>query len=154
LSFPIYLSGSISGGKSDVALYRRIVDRLRVEGHEVFDGEVTAERMELRDDAAIFARDMAWIAEVAARGGALVAEVSTPSLGVGYEIASARHLHGIPVICLYRPARARCSGMIAGDPGIVLIRYSEKELDAALEMLVQELRKVGNKTSAGAVADR
>jgi hypothetical protein len=55
-----------------------------------------------------------------------VAEVSTPSTGVGYEIATARYRDSIPVICLYRPAfTKRCSAMVAGDREIVLIQYDD-----------------------------
>ena len=54
----------------------------------------------------------------------LVAEVSMPSTGVGYEIATMRYKHGKPVIALYRPAyTSRCTAMVSGDRGIELIEY-------------------------------
>src|SRR5215212_10674498 len=99
----IYFSGSISGGRGDVAQYRRIIDALEEDGHRVLAGSVAAEDIGDGGDplaaSAIFTRDMAWI-EAA---DVLVAEVSTPSTGVGYEIASARYRYDIPVICLWRP---------------------------------------------------
>jgi hypothetical protein len=50
-----------------------------------------------------------------------------PSTGVGYEVATMRYHHRRPVICLYRREHTqRCSAMIAGDPGIELIDYSER----------------------------
>ncbi len=56
----------------------------------------------------------------------LVAEVSLPSTGVGYEVAAARYRYGKPVICLYRAGHTkRCSAMIAGDAGVELIEYEE-----------------------------
>src|ERR1700759_3784610 len=104
----IYFSGSISGGRGDRALYRQIVDALGACGPRGVAGAVASETVsdggEAMTPAAIFARDLAWIEEVAAAGGVLVAEVSMPSLGVGYEIAAARHRFAMPVICLYRPA--------------------------------------------------
>ena len=60
-------------------------------------------------DEEIFERDMAWLNSA----DVLVAEVTTPSLGVGYEIASVLNL-GKPVIALYReiPGK-RLSAMIS-----------------------------------------
>ena len=122
----IYFGGSISGGRGDVAMYRQIVSALGQDGHRVLAGAVAAEHVgahgEPLDAFAIFARDLDWIAEA----DVLVAEVSTPSTGVGYEIATARYRYGIPVICLYRPAfTKRCTAMVAGDREIVLIEYDD-----------------------------
>jgi nucleoside 2-deoxyribosyltransferase len=120
----IYFSGAISGGREDVTHYRDIVLTLESEGHRVLAGAVAAEKVgadgERMESAAIYERDMQWLAEA----DILVAEVSKPSLGVGYEIATARHHHNIPVVCLYRPAYTqRCSAMVRGDRGIDLIEY-------------------------------
>jgi hypothetical protein len=122
----IYFAGAISGGRGDVVLYRQIIEALEADGHRVLAGAVAAEHVtssgETLDSCAIFDRDVAWIAE----SDVIVAEVSMPSTGVGYEIATARYRFGIPVICLYRPAHtARCTAMVSGDRGIELIEYSE-----------------------------
>jgi nucleoside 2-deoxyribosyltransferase len=127
----IYFAGAISGGRGDVAHYRQIVAALERDGHRVLAGAVAAEQVgsdgERIESAAIFDRDMGWIADA----DVLVAEVSVPSTGVGYEIATARYGRGIPVICLYRPAYTkRCTAMVSGDRGIDLIEY-----DDAAEML-------------------
>jgi 2'-deoxynucleoside 5'-phosphate N-hydrolase len=111
-----------------VELYRRIVEALEADGHRVLAGAVAAshigdsgETLELTD---IFKRDLGWLDEC----DLVVAEVSMPSHGVGYEIAYARYSRRIPVICLWRPAYTkRCSAMIAGDPAVELIRYDEVE---------------------------
>jgi nucleoside 2-deoxyribosyltransferase len=122
----IYFAGSISGGRTDVAHYRTIVEALEADGHRVLAGAVASEDVgaqgESLDAAAIFARDLGWIREA----DVLVAEVSLPSTGVGYEVATARYEYRIPVICLYRAAfTKRCSAMVAGDAGVELIEYSE-----------------------------
>lgn len=140
----IYFSGSISGGRHDVDLYAKLVDALRAAGHDVFSGAVAdgtvrggGERM---DDEAIFLRDMEALAQAAEKGGMLIAEVSRPSIGVGYEIAAARYRFDMPVVALFRPAHVeRCSAMIAGDPGVRLIRYSENQLDELAHELVEEI---------------
>ena len=121
----LYFAGSISSGRADVALYREIIAALEADGHRVLAGAVAAEHVsssgEALDSCAIFDRDLGWIAQA----DILVAEVSMPSTGVGYEIATARYRIGIPVICLYRPAyTSRCTAMVSGDRGIELIEYS------------------------------
>jgi 2'-deoxynucleoside 5'-phosphate N-hydrolase len=142
----IYFSGSITGGRDDVPLYQTIIEALKAEGHEVLAGAVASETVSAAGEALsreeIFERDIRWIEEVAAAGGALVAEVSMPSIGVGYEIAYARHRRGMRVICLWRPAYTRrCSAMIAGDGGIELLEYTDDAVDDMLSDLVGRLRE-------------
>ena len=56
-----------------------------------------------------------------------MAEVTTPSLGVGYEIALAESW-GKPILCLFRTESARkLSAMIAGAPGVRVEEYSAVE---------------------------
>ena len=136
----IYFAGAISGGRGDVAIYREIIGALEADGHRVLAGAVAAEHVtasgEALDSCAIFERDVAWIAAA----DVLVAEVSMPSTGVGYEIATARYRHGIPVICLYRPAHtSRCTAMVAGDREIELIEYSD--VDDLLPRLAAAMEK-------------
>jgi 2'-deoxynucleoside 5'-phosphate N-hydrolase len=143
----IYFSGAITGGRGDVPLYRRIVEALESEGHRVFAGVVAATEVsdsgEPMDSTSIFERDLAWIGEVATAGGMVVAEVSQPSTGVGYEIAAARYHHNIPVVCLYRPKYTkRCTAMVAGDQGIDLIEYSDDTLDWMLSRLIHTVRAI------------
>jgi 2'-deoxynucleoside 5'-phosphate N-hydrolase len=140
----IYFAGAISGGRGDVAHYREIVTALEADGHRVLAGAVAAENVgadgERLESQAIFDRDLAWLADA----DVLVAEVSMPSTGVGYEIAAARYRFETPVICLYRPAYTkRCTAMVSGDRGIELIEYSD-----AAEMLGR-LRAALAKYTAG-----
>jgi hypothetical protein len=137
----IYFSGSISGGREDVGMYRTFVAALERAGHRVLAGMVTSRHVGAEGESLsageIFDRDLAWIEEAARDGGALVAEVSRPSIGVGYEIGAARYRFQIPVICLYRPAfTRRCSGMIAGDREIQLIEYTDETVSGAIEKLL------------------
>jgi len=68
----------------------------------------------------VFHRDIAWIDNC----DTVIAEVSTPSHGVGYEIAYALGI-GKPVLCCYQSGR-RVSKMITGNnsPGLTLLCYS------------------------------
>lgn len=140
----IYFSGSISGGREDVQTYRDIVSALEADGHRVLAGSVTASHITADGDPLgdrdIFDRDVAWIEEAAKAGGVLIAEVSRPSIGVGYEIAMARFRFDMRVICLYRPAfTRRCSGMVAGDKGIRVIEYTDATAGEMLDKLRREL---------------
>ena len=126
MTLTIYFGGSISGGRGDLAQYKTIVAALESDGYRVLAGAVAAEHVtdggEPLDAPAIFDRDLGWLAQA----DVLVAEVSMPSTGVGYEIATARYKYGIPVIGLYRPAfTKRCTAMVAGDAEIVLIEYDD-----------------------------
>ena len=88
----VYFAGSIRGGREDLALYAALIARLR-ERSEVlteFIGESTLEDIEAATmtDFDIYERDMALLHQA----DAVVAECSTPSLGVGYELGSAHAL--------------------------------------------------------------
>jgi nucleoside 2-deoxyribosyltransferase len=137
----IYFSGAITGGREDVALYGRIIRAIESAGYRVFPGAVASEHVPVSgediDGREIFTRDIGWIDE----SDVVVAEVSKPSTGVGYEIAYALKTRGVPVICLWRPAYSeRCSAMIRGNGEILLIEYREGELDGMLEELLEALR--------------
>jgi nucleoside 2-deoxyribosyltransferase len=73
------------------------------------------------DPRLVYARDVRWLDDAQA----LIAEVSTPSHGVGYEIAYAL-LRGKPVLCLHQ-AGARVSKMLLGNdhPGMIVRAYTE-----------------------------
>ena len=81
-------------------------------------------------DHKIHDRDLEWLKS----SDYLVAEVTTPSLGVGYEIGKATEW-GLPVLCLYRPTEGRSlSAMIAGSNEVTLKEYqSPKQLQEIFE---------------------
>ncbi|WP_225073458.1 nucleoside 2-deoxyribosyltransferase [Desulfuromonas sp. CSMB_57] len=132
----IFFSGSIRGGGKYRASYLRVLDFLQSYGEvisEHFEPGNAPASGEGVDDAAIYARDVRWIGEA----DLLIADVSQPSIGVGYEIALAESL-GIPVLALYDSrAENPLSAMIAGNPRIPVLRYASHAelwpmLDAAL----------------------
>jgi ABC-type cobalamin transport system ATPase subunit len=68
----------------------------------------------------------------------VVAEVSTPSLGVGVEIAEAARL-GKPIVALCERGAA-LSALVAGHPAVRVLTYADQadllaQLDAALAHL-------------------
>ncbi len=124
----IYFAGSIRGGRQDAAVYIELVAELEKHG-EVLTEHVATVGEEDLEDGQIFVRDLEWLASC----NAVVAEVTTPSLGVGYEIGIAQSL-SIPVLCLYRPGPdRRLSAMLSGNPGIRVVEYTAvDELDSVL----------------------
>ena len=124
-SYKIYFSGSISGGRQDSAIYHRIITHLQQYGRVLTDhiGDPDLDDAGEPDmgDEAVYRRDINWIAEA----DIFVAEVTNPSLGVGYELARAQQ-RGKPVLCLYRHgATRRLSAMIAGNPDLMVRRYEQ-----------------------------
>jgi hypothetical protein len=118
----IYFAASIRGGRDDWSSYLEIVKQLRGFGdvltEHVGDARLSAMGEDIGDQK-IHDRDLDWLRE----SDYLVAEVTTPSLGVGYEIGKATEW-GKPVLCLYRPTEGRkLSGMIAGCNGVTLREY-------------------------------
>jgi nucleoside 2-deoxyribosyltransferase len=118
----IYFAGSIRGGRGDAALYYEIVQQLKKHG-EVFTEHVgdTALGVLGQDigDQNIHDRDLTWLKS----SDCLIAEVTTPSLGVGYEIGKATEW-GKPVLCLYRQTEGRSlSAMISGSNAITVKTY-------------------------------
>jgi hypothetical protein len=118
----IYFAGSIRGGRHDAGLYYEIVQQLKTYG-EVFTEHVGDTELGVLGhdvgDGKIHDRDLDWLRA----SDYLVAEVTTPSLGVGYEIGKATEW-GKPVLCLYRPAEGRSlSAMISGSNAVTLKEY-------------------------------
>ncbi len=116
----IYFSGSIRGGRQDAALYRELINELGKYG-QVLTEHIGAETLdEQLSDEQIYETDMNWLRE----SDIIIAEITTASLGVGYEIGEARAL-GKRIVCLYRPdVTPRPSAMITGAPDIELFPYS------------------------------
>ena len=120
----IYFAGSIRGGREDKQKYFELIEFLSAHA-EVLTEHVGLESLgdsgetELHDDA-IYQRDLEWLSSA----DAVVAEVTTPSLGVGYEIGIAEKL-GKPILCLFDESRSgfRLSAMLSGNENLQVNRY-------------------------------
>ena len=111
----IYFAGAIRGGRDETDIYNNIITYLsskaEVLTEHVGSSELTTIGETNRSDREIFMRDMEWLQSA----DLVIAEVTTPSLGVGYELGIAAKLK-IPVLCLYRPNKEkRLSAMISGN---------------------------------------
>lgn len=135
----VYFACSISGGRQDEAVYQHLVDfllSLNIEVPTSHIAETGIEEIDARESPRnIYQRDVNWIRE----SDLLVAEVSTPSHGVGYEIGYALD-HAKPVLCLYQK-RVVVSKMITGNPHPLLTVKAYDELQDAEEFLKKFLDK-------------
>ncbi len=121
----IYFAGSIRGAEADKSLYKRFIEHLSGHGKVLtehsFDFDYSQE-IKL-DDHEIYELDTGWLKDA----DALVAEVSSPSLGVGYEIGHVEAL-GKPILCLYRRQEGRrLSAMIGGNRKLKIVEYDGEE---------------------------
>lgn len=118
----IYFAGSIRGGRGDRALYAEIIGALQTYGRvltEHIADEKLTQTGESLSDKDIHDRDIEWLRSATC----VVAEVTTPSLGVGYEIGRAVEWK-LPILCLHRAYEGRSvSAMIAGSEGVEMHEY-------------------------------
>ena len=122
----IYFAGSIRGGRNDAELYKRIIEYIQRE-HIVLTehvGDLSLSKTEgMKDrDVAIYEQDTAWLRE----SDLVIAECTTPSLGVGYELAYAEKEHK-PVYIFYNKTRTNLSAMLTGNKYFVIHPYKNEE---------------------------
>jgi 2'-deoxynucleoside 5'-phosphate N-hydrolase len=132
----IYFAGSIRAGRDDVGFYTEIIRCLKKHG-QVLTEHIGHKKLGVAGeknltDKKIHRRDWNWVLA----SDVVVAEVTTPSLGIGYEIGRAVE-HKKKIFCLYRQQKnKRLSAMIAGCPTIIVKVYKRKE---ELEKIIDEL---------------
>ncbi|HUK12535.1 MAG TPA: nucleoside 2-deoxyribosyltransferase [Thermoanaerobaculaceae bacterium] len=119
----VYLAAAMTNASRDLATIRALVDHLESAGHEVPTRHVAdaagREPESAITHAEVARRDLAWVAG----SDALVAEVSTPSHGVGVEVAAAS-ARGVPTLLVHR-AGVPVSRLLLGLPGIEVAAYAD-----------------------------
>lgn len=123
----IYFCGSIRGGRGLAASYEKMITLLgnygKVLTEHLGSDEVIESKDRILSDEEIHDRDLQWIVE----SDVLVAEVTVPSLGVGYEIGRAIEM-GKPVLCLFQKgSEFTLSAMIAGSNRVEMKYYTDLE---------------------------
>ena len=131
----IYFAGSIRGGREDAARYNEIINFLKNFGEvlteHVGDVQLSSAGDDGPTDKFIHDRDMEWLNA----SDLVLAEITTVSMGVGYEIGCAVSMRK-PVLCLFRPdAGKNISAMISGCDKLTLVHYSTS---AQAKMAIQE----------------
>ncbi len=120
----IYVSGSIYGGRQKIETYKVIVTALEDYG-EVLDKQIidkdVLKKEEFQSDESIFKG----LEEYLKTADIVFAEVTVPSLGVGYELGVADQL-GKKIIAVYDlNVIDKVSTMIRGNTRIKLIGYHD-----------------------------
>ena len=122
----IYFSGSIRGGRDDAKIYNQIITYLKKFGEVLTEhiGDSSLDSSgEKTDDTTIHDKDMEFLMD----SDLVIAEVTNPSLGVGYEIGRAVE-NNKKVICIYREIEnKKISAMILGSKGILSFKYQDLE---------------------------
>jgi 2'-deoxynucleoside 5'-phosphate N-hydrolase len=120
----IYFACSITGGRDFEPVYQAIIAALSADGHTLPTAHLADSNVKALESIVnprdVYERDVSWIKDCEA----LVAEVSTPSHGVGYEIAFALSI-GKPVLCIHQAGQP-ISKMLSGNshPRIQVNSYS------------------------------
>ena len=126
----IYFACSITGGREFESVYQEMVATLIADGHIIPTSHLA--QSEVMEDERILApqdvyeRDVNWINNC----DVLIAEVSVPSHGVGYEIGYALQI-GKPVLCIHQKER-RVSKMITGNPTQAITIWSYSNVEEAI----------------------
>jgi nucleoside 2-deoxyribosyltransferase len=114
----IYFACSITGGREFESVYQTIVEVLVQDGHQIPTAHLVESGVGALeagiDPQVVYTRDVDWIRA----SDVLIAEVSVPSHGVGYEIGYALGI-GKPVLAVYQAGR-KVSKMISGNPDVNL----------------------------------
>ena len=133
----IYFTGSIRGGRDDKELYLEIINLLgkygKVLTEHIGDKTLSAMGEDGPTDEYIYDRDMAWLNEA----DVVVAEVTTPSLGVGYEIGKMEGKK--PILCLFREQNwKRISAMVGGNKNVKIEKYfTLEDLEPVLKKFLE-----------------
>jgi nucleoside 2-deoxyribosyltransferase len=133
----IYFSASVRGGIIDISTYAELIEHLERYGtvltRHLADHKGISLDPSHENSVRIYNRDLKWLEEA----DVVVAEVSSPSHGQGWELAKAQEL-GKPVLCLYRPSPGRhLSAIIDGNKYLVVKKYdaigeAESQIDEFL----------------------
>jgi len=123
----IYFSGSIRGGRDHAEWYDFIVKNLNsfgmVNSEFVADKNLTSYGNIELSDSDIYQRDIDLIKD----SDIVIADVTIPSLGVGYELAYAEKLSK-KIFCLSHYIEGKkVSAMIAGNNNFTVFSYKNRE---------------------------
>lgn len=139
----IYFACSIAGGRDHDHLYSELMMHIKSTEVQVLserftDQKQVAEEAKKADSIADFIhdRDLAWVREA----DGIIAEVTQPSLGVGYELGKATEWQKPVLALFYEPSGKRLSPMISGSKHIEVVRYNDTaELEDKIKAFIDTL---------------
>jgi nucleoside 2-deoxyribosyltransferase len=123
----VYFACSVRGG-GDTSNYLALLETIKDAGGEVLSEIFVNDAIQLGGsplpEPEVYARDISMIQEA----DVVIAEVTNPSLGVGYELGYAEKLNK-PILCLFDgDSGGKLSAMVRGNPYNIIATYSEDSL--------------------------
>jgi nucleoside 2-deoxyribosyltransferase len=135
----IYCAGPIRGDVSYQKFYADVINHIEDEGHSAlaeFNGKFSVSIP--LTDRQIYKRDLKWI-----DGSKLmIAEISGPSLGVGFEIAYAIFQRKIPVLALVNSKVENISAMLSGCDSALLSISEYTDIDDMKKIITEFINKI------------
>lgn len=134
----IYCAGPIRGDATYQQFYKKIIDFVESLGHTVltelsskFNSTVPL------TDKQTYKRDLKWVDG----SKIMIAEVSGPSLGVGFEISYAIFQRKLPVLAIHSADVQNISAMISGcdSPLLTIEKYrNEEEMKRIIKIYISK----------------
>lgn len=143
----IYFAGAIRGGRDDRPWYQEIITYLKQYGivltEHIGDVAVGLDGQKGMTSEEIYNKDMQWLRSA----DVCVAEISTPSLGVGYELREAEELR-LPTLILWNKGLSNLSAMIGGGPYLSthVVEYDKREIAVIKDRIDDFMKKHALKT--------
>lgn len=120
----IYFAGAIRSGREKVNDYQKIVNKLQEIGNvltvHVSNPTLTSSGENNLSAKEIYDRDVQWLKD----SDLVVAEISIPSLGIGYELATAEKLNKKTICFFDNNSGKSLSAMIEGNSNFTIIKYN------------------------------
>lgn len=134
----IYFSGSIYGGRQKLEAYKKLVKELTKFGN-VLDEEVADDNILIREESISNKDVFESLVDRLKRADLVFAEVTVPSLGVGYEIGYADKTNK-RIICVYdKTVTPKLTTMLRGNNRLKIIPYTNiNEIINNLENILKE----------------
>lgn len=121
----IYFAGAIKGGREKVCDYQKMVQQFEKCGAQVLTKHVADPNLSSKGEhitcKEIYERDTKWLEEC----DIFFADITVPSLGVGYEISYVENL-GKKMYAIYEK-EANVSSFIRGNENIEFLAYESIE---------------------------
>lgn len=134
----VYCAGAIRGDSSFSENYQEIIEIVKRYGHSALS-ELNSEFKSAfpLNAKQVFQRDIKWIE----KSSVMIAEISGPSLGVGFEISYALYVREIPVLAVHSAEVENVSAMISGcDSELLYVKSynNNTELDKIIKSFLNQ----------------
>jgi len=130
----IYFAVSIRGGRDLLPLYKKIADLILAHGHSITNAHVildnVMDRENVMDPLEIYERDMQWMDDA----DLVIGEVTTTSLGVGYELGRAVEKKK-KIYCFYNKTKEDSISMMIRGNSRMTVKPYESEGECLSEIM-------------------